>query len=512
LFKYSHVLGFLLLFVGCASGEREQRPKIKNVIFMIGDGMGPQQISLLYHYARYAPHSIYKGGETSFEKLAVNGIGLHIPNPYGEIVIDSAASATQMATGKLSRPGIIGLDRDGQVAETILERAQRAGLGTGLVSDTRLTHATPAAYAAHVISRGMEGEIARQMVQTAPDIMLSGGLKYFMPQNAGDKNSAFFKNYRSRIPRDIDFLSQRTDSLNILAKAEKKGFSLVFDKKSLLQSPAKKILGLFAADAMPDGIWYSKNEKKPLRKVPTLLEMSGKALQVLAQNEKGFFLMIEGGQIDWAGHSNDPGTMLHNMIHFDQTIASVLKWASKRDDTLVIVTADHETGSFAFSYSSRRKTKTLHLNNLTYATDSSFGDYQLLDKLYAQKGSYNTIFDDFYLLPKKQQNPFHFREVFNQSSAFKISLKEAELAIERKDGWPIIHDFRHYHTSSYNAKGGVLARILARKQNIIWGTGSHTATPIPVFTFGPKWITDQFMGLYNNTRLRDLVAHALELD
>ena len=248
------LLSIVFFVSSCATVDNGEKTKIKNVIFMIGDGMGPQQLSLLYHYAKNAPHSIYEGESTIFEKLALNGVGLHVPAPYNKIVIDSAASATHMATGKISRNGMIGLDHNGHVAETILEQAKKAGLSTGLISDTRITHATPASYAAHVISRKMESEIAEQMLETAPDLLLSGGLKFFIPKNAKNKKSSFYQKYRMKIPTSMDLASRRTDKLDLLSRAEKKGYELSFDRVSFMNSDSKKILGIFSSDAMPK--WY----------------------------------------------------------------------------------------------------------------------------------------------------------------------------------------------------------------------------------------------------------------
>jgi len=310
--------------------------KVKNVIFMIGDGMGPQQISLLQMYANHAPNSIYRNKKTAFEKMSNNSMGIHLPQAYGEIVIDSAASATHMATGHVSRPGMIGMNKDAKSVVTILELAKKAGLSTGLITETRMTHATPASYAAHVISRKNEALIAEQMVATQPDIMFGGGLKSFIPMNAAATNLDFYKKWRKRIPRRISFAStKRKDQKDILTVAEKNGYQLVFDKKSMQESKSDKILGLFTSDAMPDGIWFSVNDKSYKRDIPNIPEMTQKALDVLSKNKKGFFLMVEGGQIDWAAHANDTATMLHNMIHFEKTIDLVLKWAAKRKDTLV---------------------------------------------------------------------------------------------------------------------------------------------------------------------------------
>ena len=157
--------------------------EVKNIILLIGDGMGPQQIGLLQEYAMRAPQSIYQGKPTAFEKFAeVSTIGVSMHGPGESLVVDSACSATQLATGVVSNSEMIGLDIDGNRVETILEKAKRLGKKTGLVSDTRITHATPAAFASHQLHRSMENKIAEEMIETATvDLLLSGGLRHFLP-------------------------------------------------------------------------------------------------------------------------------------------------------------------------------------------------------------------------------------------------------------------------------------------------------------------------------------------
>ena len=156
--------------------------KVKNLILMIGDGMGPQQVGLLEQYAQSAPLSVYneKGNKTALSKFADAGqMGLSLTSPYGSngsLVVDSACSATQLATGVAAGSEMIGLDNQGNIVETILERAKAQGKATGLVSDTRITHATPAAFASHQPHRSFEAKIAEQLIESGSvDVMLSGG-------------------------------------------------------------------------------------------------------------------------------------------------------------------------------------------------------------------------------------------------------------------------------------------------------------------------------------------------
>ena len=159
-----------------------------------------------------------------------------------------------------------------------------------------------------------------------------------------------YKELEQMTQGSVKIKSKRKDSRNLLKEAQEKGYALAFNR-SQMETAQGKLLGLFAYSAMPDGITVTHSQDSPDRTIPTLKEMSAKALQVLSKNDKGFFLMIEAGMIDWAAHNNDTGLMLHEMFRLNETVEYVLDWAENRDDTLIIVTADHTTGGFGISYS-----------------------------------------------------------------------------------------------------------------------------------------------------------------
>ncbi|WP_394251701.1 alkaline phosphatase [Vibrio profundi] len=476
--------------------------EIKNVILMIGDGMGPQQVGLLETYANNAPNSIYKGEPTALYKLAQQGvIGSSLTHPEDAIVVDSACSATMLATGIYTASEVIGVDSQGNHVETVLEKAKRMGKATGLVSDTRLTHATPASFAAHQPHRSLENDIAVDMLNNDVDVMLSGGLRHWIPKSTNDKGKAY-QELKSLTQGDVYLKSKRKDNRNLLEEAQNKGYELAFNKATLTDTQSDKILGLFSYSGMNDGIAYSQSKLDPKRTQPTLKEMTDKALSVLSKDKDGFFLMVEGGQIDWAGHSNDAGTMLHEMIKFDEAVNSVYEWAQGRDDTLIIVTADHETGSFGFSYSSDSLPKPEPrsgeaFNDRDYAPNFNFGKFDILDGLYNQKKSYYGMISEFQKLEENQQTAAKFAEIVNKNSEFPITSGQAANVLASKPNpyrlaghkyldekeVPAINDFDAFYP--YNDRGNLLAREHATGQNTVWGTGTHTHTPVNIFAWGP---------------------------
>ncbi|AOT11259.1 hypothetical protein S4054249_22630 [Pseudoalteromonas luteoviolacea] len=503
--------------------EKISSPQIKNVILLIGDGMGPQQVGLLEEYATRAPQSVYQGESSAIAKLANQGVtGLSLHGPADKLVVDSACSATQLATGVASGSEMIGLNRAGHKVPTILQKAKAFGKSTGLVSDTRLTHATPAAFASHQIHRSMENAIAEQMVLSdSVDVMLSGGLRHFIPK--AYVLSAQQTVLETKLANSgLSLKSKRQDSNNILQQAENQGYELVFTKSQLLEAQRGRILGLFANSAMVDGIEASN--KRYLGQ-PSLRDMTEVAIKKLSKNPKGFFLMVEGGQIDWAGHNNDAGTLLHEMLKFDSAVESVLQWANGRDDTVVIVTADHETGGFGFSYSGMNLPQAVQLDNLNrdvYKPNYNFGELAILDKLYLQKRSYAEMWKAA-KGGKAHPEAEQLVEIVNQNSEFKIDNTDANAILaEQKNAFfkrghkslglktaGKINDFAPFYVYLNERPLNLIGRALAAKQNIVWSTGTHTHTPVGVFALGPSYAIEQFNGLHTHVELGKIMQRVL---
>ena len=371
--------------------------EIKNIVLMIGDGMGPQQVGLLQDFAKLSKTRIYHNRDTALELFAHEGqLALSSTRPFGQLVVDSACSATQLASGKPALSEAIGLDVDGNSTQTILEKAKTLGKSTGLITDTRITHATPAAFAAHQAHRSMENEIAIDMMENSVDVLLGGGLRHWIPQNSSSVDTALVALINEP---SVQIKSKRKDTRNLLEEAKNATYHLAFNAQQLDEITSGKVLGLFSSNAMLDGIAYSHCKVAENCIQPSLADMTKKALDLLSEDEDGFFLMVEGGQIDWAGHNNDAGDLLHQMLKFDEAVQAVYDWVENRSDTLVVITADHETGGFGFSYS-RKNVPTgdpsitgdaFVASNSVYKPSFNFANPDVLDKLYAQKKDFYNI-------------------------------------------------------------------------------------------------------------------------
>jgi len=268
----------------------------KNIILFIGDGMGCQQITA---------GKVAKG-TLEMERCPV--LGMVTTWPANGFVTDSAAGATAMATGVKVKNGVISLDTKGQPLKTALEFAEEQKKSTGLVSTSAVTHATPAGFAAHVPSRGQQIAIAEQIAASGVDVLFGGGLQYFNPSN--------------------------NPSLPMLQ--EKMNVAFTTKEFRALGAPEKAA-----------ALLYPKHPPVATEREVSLAELTEKAIEILSQDDDGFFLMVEGSQIDWMGHRNDGTNLVAEVVDFDNAIGTGLDFAEENGETLVIITADHETGGFA---------------------------------------------------------------------------------------------------------------------------------------------------------------------
>lgn len=281
--------------------ESTFKGKPKNIILLIGDGMGVTQV-----------FSGITANGGALNLMNMKQIGFSKTQSADKYITDSAAGGTALACGVKTYNGAIGVDKDGNKATSILELGEQNGKATGLVSTSAITHATPASFIAHVASRSSYEDIALDFLKTEVDVFIGGGMKHF---------------------------SDRQDGKNLITELEAKNYR-VFNS---LEDAASVNSGNLAVLTAPEH--NDVATKRPLK----LDLATEKAITVLDNNKgkKGFFLMVEGSQIDWGGHQNDAGYVVTEMLDFDRAIAKALEFAVKDRNTLVIVTADHETGGMS---------------------------------------------------------------------------------------------------------------------------------------------------------------------
>jgi alkaline phosphatase len=297
-----YILSAILMIGALACTSKRDKPT--NIIFLIGDGMGLSAVSTVFYF----------GDEPSnFNRF--KHIGLIKTSSATHKVTDSAASGTAMATGTKTYNGAIGVDTLLQSVTNITDYVSGFGWSTGVVASSTITHATPASFYAHVEQRYMEADIAAQLLDSEIDFFAGGGILLF---------------------------NQREDGRDLFGPAGEKGFIMdtvkLADPGSLLTN--QKYGYLMAPGGMPSML-NGRGDFLP--------EATSLALEQLSKDEDGFFLMVEGSQIDWAAHGHDSEGVISEMLDFEKVIDVVMDFAEMDGHTLVVVTADHETGGFTLS-------------------------------------------------------------------------------------------------------------------------------------------------------------------
>ena len=342
---YKSIIFIFLLFTSLLSNsqtdEKEVTPKAKNVILLIADGTGLSQVSSAFYFKDTTPnYSRFKH------------IGLIKTSSSRQDITDSAAGATAFASGVKTYNGAIGIADDSTKVKTLVEIVSPQQIKTGVISTSSIQHATPASFYAHVPKRSLYEDIAQDMVGSDIDFFAGGGTNFF---------------------------NKRKDGKNLLMDLKKKGFgidTIALGEFEEIKQHSK--MAYLLAERHLDPVAKGRGDF-----LPRATELAIKFLNKEANNP-GFFIMIEGSQVDWGGHANDADFLISELIDFDDTIGKALDFAEKDGNTLVIVTADHETGGFTLS-STQKKRK----------NGKNYSDYNEITGTFSTKGHSATLIPVF---------------------------------------------------------------------------------------------------------------------
>jgi alkaline phosphatase len=417
----------------------------KNIILMIGDGMGPAHVHIAWLYAtrqlgkNLVMTAVMDKGQTAYM----------INDTADNTVTESAAAAVQMATGVKVLARAIGIGPDGKVLKTILEMAKERGKATGLVTTSGITGATPAGFIAHVSRRSEEEKIAEQLVKSGVNILFGGWKGFFIPE--AEKG-------------------RRKDGRNLLDEARQNGYAVVGTAEEMKAAQGEKILGLFNSGNM----LFEIDRKGSTE--PSLKEMTVKALKVLDRNKEGFFLMVEAGRIDHAAHGNDIAAVISDTLAFDEAIKAAYDYQKNHPDTLLIITADHETGGLAILPDSQTSQEYEGIN------------LKAISKI---KASHEKWGKDLGKNPSREK----IKDVIKKN--FDIDLKDDEVKVIKKNTLKKL-DPRHFRSSV-----GFVLRLYHR---IGWVSDSHSATPLFLFGIGPG--SERIKGWRHNTEVFTIMKEA----
>jgi len=442
-------LAFLILMAPCLA-------EAKNVIVLMTDGTGSTHTTI----ARW-----YKGGPLALDEMFLSGY-----RTYGadSIITDSAPAATAHATGfktsdkfigvlpkEVTIPGLtpIAEDLKYKPVATVLEGAKIKGKSVGLVATSNIQHASPAAYSAHWPDRGNYNEIAQQQVYLDIDVAFGGGKQYLLPTSMGGK---------------------RTDGENLLDVLTSRGYEVVENRTDMLNFNGQKVWGLFAQDAMA----YEFDRRELYPDQPSLAEMTAKAIEILSQNNEGFFLFVEASKVDWASHANDPIGVISDVLAFDEAVRVALEFAKKNGETLVLAYSDHGNGGMSLG------------SKKTDNTYSKLGVGPLVDPLKRAKLTGEGV-------------EAVLRSDFSNENAIRLAMEQyygiSDLTLEEMDA------IKGAKKGSLNY---VIGPMISNRSTIGWTTNGHTGEDLFFYYYGyPKP-----MRIMENTDIAHLCAKFLGFD
>ncbi|MBW2052570.1 MAG: alkaline phosphatase [Deltaproteobacteria bacterium] len=428
----------------------------KNVIFFIGDGMAVNQ--------RRIPEEVH-GRKLFMNTLPV--VGIYTTYASNTIVTDSAAAGTAMATGHKTITRFVSIGPKRKIAyETLAEAAKRMGKSVGIVTTTRITHATPASFGAHIRNRDWENKIAEQYLEKDFEVWMGGGRRHFIA-----------KKVENRQEQDKKMKGKRSDQRDLLKEFADKGYAILRTKSDLLGLAIEKDTKVFAAFTYSHLDFYLDMPEE----VPNLTQMTEVALKILKQNPKGFFLMVEGGRIDHAAHANAAVAAVGDTIDFDNAVKQAMDFSKEDPDTLILVGGDHETGGMSMGIHS---------------------DYFMRPEVI--KGISKTVvalgYGEVLKTPEKAVEIFIAQTGITDLTEEEI--KQIEKAIEMtKAGEGYKSPNRTYNPSWF---GFAFVNIINKRARIGWTTYAHTGHPVLLTAGGPG--SEKFGGFYDNTDLAKRIA------
>lgn len=463
------ITGLILAIVFISVPALAGQPKY--VFYLIGDGLGASQRQFSEFFIREKQHN--PAGELLMNTFEVAGI--NTTYAADTLITDSAAAGTALASGIKTNKGVIGMTPDGKPVKTLVEAAEDRGMATGLITTTRLTHATPAAFAAHTMSRNNENDIAEDYVTSGVDFFAGGGIRHFIPESMkienGDAVGATIK-------------SKRKDEKNLIREFENKGYQTFIGKQGALDfknrdfSKTDKVFAAFTYTHIP----YEIERINKYPDVPSLAEMTRAAIEVLKKDGDGFFLMVEGGRIDHAAHANDPTGVIYDTIAFDNAVKEAYGFLQAHpDDTLIVVVGDHETGGMGLGMDSmgyKLDMSRLTATRISVEDTLAYGSGQYT----GDKTAYLALLRDEFGLDN-----------LTESETAKLNQAMADADAGKTAGYYKV-----------NPAALAAAHILSERANINWTTTIHTATMIPMSATGTG--APRFSGYKDNTEIARAMA------
>ena len=429
-----------------------ETPKVpKNIIVMFSDGTGIAHLEITRQYNRAIHNEPFFITDTLFN---AGSLAL-VSNPSASsLVTDSAAAGSAMATGAKINNGSISVLPNGAIARSVADMALAKGMRLGIASNAAITDASPAAFGgAHVENRKDQATIASQFYANKLGILLGGGRAYFLPKGTGADG-------------------KREDGINLIDNFKSAGYQYVDDLKSLQQAQGSKVLGLFASKDMGFVTDRSASE-------PSIYDMTKTMLKLIStDNSKGFLAFIENEHTDTASHNTDIANAIKHLREFDKSVALAYEFYKKNaDDTLLIVTTDHETGGLSFTYALKNM-QSSSKKNWIFPTAEVF---QKVKNIHISVDKATKLL----LASPTEETINNFMSKYFEGFTLDQDLRNL-----------LLNKGHYSRTLNYPIKG-VLGEMIARNTNLYWGSSGHTLQPIFAVAIGPG--SERFSGYMDNT-------------
>jgi alkaline phosphatase len=445
--------------------EKLRQNGIRNVIVMVPDGCD----ETVQTVARW-----FKGEDLQLDKMQGGGVKTHMAD---SIITDSAAAATAFACGHKTSDGFIGVGPRTDTLLTgfqasakpyapiasVLEAAKGKGMSTGIVVTCRISHATPAGFASHVHDRDQDNEITEQMVYNNIDVVFGGGARHLIPKDAS-YTTTFGATWKG----------QRTDAENLMDVLLHRGYRIVDNRDDMMALRHGKVWGLFDdshLEADIDRAQFGAHQ-------PSLAEMTAKAIEMLSKDRRGFFLHVEGSQVDWAGHANDPIYMVTDFLAFDDAVKVACDFADRDGHTLVLAFPDHNTGGMKIGH---------------YYTPMGYTATKIEDLVVPLSGMQLTSTG---LARKIGTNPTDQNIIDAVKTWWGLVITAADVQE--------IRELEPEVGLSY-----AISRVISKNYTVIgWTTHGHNGETVPLWVHG----AEAPIGIIDDTELAIIAADAMNMD
>ncbi|MFD2202975.1 alkaline phosphatase [Shivajiella indica] len=442
-------LGSIPVLTSAASSKK----KAKNIIFLVSDGMSSGTLNIADILLRH------KEGKASnwinlYEKNIVRR-GLMDTSSASSLVTDSAAAGSAWGGGMRVRNGALNIGPNGEKPVPILQKFKSAGKSVGCVTTVQITHATPASFCVNNGSRNAMPVIAEDYLRLRFDVMMGGGAEFFSPEKRADN-------------RDLFDAFQQT------------GFEVARNRAEMMKATGDKpLLAVFSEDGLPYAV-DRVNNKEMSENIPSLAEMTSKAIEIMSKNPKGFVMQVEGGKVDWAAHGNDAAALLYDQLDFDDAVGVAMDFAMRDKETLVIITTDHGNSNPGLFYSSKAN--------------------ENLERLFETTASNQWVLN--------QINPG-----FSNSQVIDLFMEYQKTPLTQDEAQIILSAYKFNEEGLYNPQNlpfHPLASIQSKYTSIQWAGTNHSSDFVELAMFGPG--SENLSGFMKNYELHNFMLTASKMD